>query len=90
MITIEMSVATYDDTLPMDVTSSEETIGMDIGAEYVMSSTDPFEGSYEYTPSEQTQTIPIEDLRATQDIVINPIPSNYGLITYNGVSITVS
>ena len=90
MITIPMSVATYDDTLPMDVTSSEETIGMDIGAEYAMSSTDPFEGSYEYTPSEQTQTIPIEDLRATQDIVINPIPSNYGLITYNGVSITVS
>lgn len=90
MITIEMSVATYDDTLPMDVTSSEETIGMDIGAEYAMSNTDPFEGSYEYTPSEQTQTIPIEDLRATQDIVINPIPSNYGLITYNGVSITVS
>lgn len=90
MITIEMSVATYDDTLPMDVTSSEETIGMDIGAEYAMSNTDPFEGSYEYTPSEQTQTIPIEDLRATQDIVINPIPSNYGLITYNGISITVS
>ena len=90
MITVEMSVATYDDTLPMDVTSSEETIGMDIGAEYAMSDTDPFEGSYEYTPSEQTQTIPIEDLRATQDIVINPIPSNYGLITYNGVSITVS
>lgn len=90
MITVEMSVATYDDTLPMDVTSSEETIGMDIGAEYAMSDTDPFEGSYEYTPSEQTQTIPIEDLRATQDIVINPIPSNYGLITYNGISITVS
>ena len=90
MITVEMSVATYDDTLPMDVTSSEETIGMDIGAEYAMSDTDPFEGSYEYTPSEQTQTIPIEDMRATQDIVINPIPSNYGLITYNGVSITVS
>lgn len=90
MITVEMSVATYDDTLPMDVTSSEETMGMDIGAEYAMSNTDPFEGSYEYTPSEQTQTIPIEDLRATQDIVVNPIPSNYGLITYNGVSITVS
>ena len=90
MITIPMSVATYDDTLPMDVTSSEETLGMDIGAEYVMDDTNPFEGSYEYTPSEQTQTIPIEDLRATQDIVINPIPSNYGLITYNGVSITVS
>lgn len=90
MITIEMSVATYDDTLPMNVASSEETIGMNIGASYSMSNADPFEGSYEYTPSEQTQTIPIEDLRATQDIVINPIPSNYGLITWDGITLTVS
>ena len=90
MITIPMSVATYDDALPMDVTSSKETVGMDIGAEYAMSSTDPFEGSYEYTPSEQMQTIPIEDLRATQDIVIQPIPSNYGLITWDGRTLTVS
>lgn len=90
MITVEMSVATYDDTLPMDVTSSEETIGMNIGASYSMSNADPFEGSYEYTPSEQTQTIPINDLRATQDIVINPIPSNYGLITWDGITLTVS
>lgn len=90
MITIEMSVSTYDDTLPMDVTSSTETLGMEIGATYAMSTADPFEGSYEYTPSEQLQTIPINDKRATQDIVINPIPNNYGLITYNGTSITVS
>lgn len=90
MITVEMSVATYDDTIPMEITSSEETIGMDIGAAYSMSNAAPFEGSYEYTPSGQAQTIEIADMRATQDIVINPIPNNYGLITWDGSTLTVS
>lgn len=52
--------------------------------------TDPFQGAYEYTPTQSTQTIPIEGLKALQDIVINPIPNNYGLITWNGSVITVS
>lgn len=52
--------------------------------------TNPFEGDYEYTPSGETQTIEINGLRAIADIVINPIPSNYGLITWNGSTITVS
>lgn len=49
-----------------------------------------YDGDYEWTPTEQTQTIEIEGLRATENITINPIPSNYGLITYNGTTITVS
>ena len=52
--------------------------------------TNPFTGSYEYTPTSETQTIAIDGLRATADIVINPIPENYGLITWNGSIITVS
>lgn len=50
----------------------------------------PYEGEYEFTPSAETQVIEIEGKRATQDITINPIPSNYGLITYSGSGITVS
>lgn len=51
---------------------------------------DPFEGDYEYTPSEETQTIQIAGKSAYQNITINPIPSNYGLITWNGATLTVS
>lgn len=50
----------------------------------------PFTGEYEYTPTEETQTIPINGKRATQNITINPIPNNYGLITWDGTTITVS
>lgn len=49
-----------------------------------------YEGDYEFTPTSETQTVAIEGLMARQDIVINPIPSNYGLITWNGSTITVS
>ena len=49
-----------------------------------------FEGPYEYTPTEDTQTVGISYKMATQDIVINPIPWNYGLITWNGSTLTVS
>ncbi len=49
-----------------------------------------FSGAYEYTPTSQTQTIDIGGMAARQDIVINPIPSNYGLITWNGSTLTVS
>ena len=49
-----------------------------------------YEGSYEITPSSETQTLPTEDRVAVENIVIKPIPQNYGLITWNGSTITVS
>lgn len=51
---------------------------------------DPFTGEYEYTPTQSTQTVEISGKMATQNIIINPIPSNYGLITWNGSALTVS
>lgn len=49
-----------------------------------------YEGVYEFTPTDQSQTIPIAGKTPAQDIIINPIPSNYGLITWNGSTLTVS
>lgn len=49
-----------------------------------------YTGDYTFTPTQESQTIPIEGLTATQDITINPIPSNYGLITWDGATLTVS
>jgi len=49
-----------------------------------------FPGAYEYTPSNVMQMIEIEGYKATQNIVIHPIPQNYGLITWNGLGIKIS
>ena len=49
-----------------------------------------YEGAYSVTPSNQRQVLPSAHHSLLNDIVIEPIPSNYGLITYNGSVITVS
>ena len=49
-----------------------------------------YEGPYEFTPTEETQTVACAEKLTTENIVINPIPNNYGLITWNGSIITVS
>lgn len=51
---------------------------------------DPYEGEYTVTPSAEAQTLEIEGKWARRDIVVQPIPSNYGLITWNGAILTVS
>ena len=50
----------------------------------------PYEGEYVFTPTSETQTVPTKDKVLLDDIIINPIPNNYGLITYNGAIIRVS
>lgn len=51
---------------------------------------DVYTGIYEFTPTQETQVIGIKNKQAIADIVINPIPNNYGLITWNGSTLTVS
>ena len=51
---------------------------------------DPYEGSYDITPTTERQIIQMAHKEAIQDLIIEPIPQNYGLITWNGSYITVS
>lgn len=51
---------------------------------------DPYQGEYRITPSTQTQTLITGGKYLQHNVVVDPIPSNYGLITYNGSTITVS
>lgn len=56
----------------------------------LIDTTTVYDGAYEFTPSGSTQTIDIANKKALNNITINPIPSNYGLITWDGSTITVS
>ena len=49
-----------------------------------------YRGPAEFTPSSEVQTIEIANMTSLTDITINPIPENYGLITWNGSTLTVS
>lgn len=50
----------------------------------------PYGGPYEVTPSADTQVLATASCALDGDITVYPIPSNYGLITWNGSVLTVS
>lgn len=64
----------------------------ELSADFIFERSDveDFDGAYTYTPTQEEQVINIDGKKATQNITINPIPNNYGLITWNGSVITVS
>lgn len=49
-----------------------------------------YTGEANITPSTTEQVLATAEKVVTRNIVINPIPSNYGLITWNGSTLTVS
>ena len=50
----------------------------------------PYSGPYTATPSNSVQVFAVDGKKMMQDFTVNPIPSNYGLITWNGSTLTVS
>ena len=66
------------------------TIALGVGGSMYAVGPPYYEGSYDIVPSSEAQTIHIDGMRAAHDLIIEPIPSNYGLITWDGSTITVS
>ena len=50
----------------------------------------PYTGQTAVIPSDTRQILPTAGTLLTQDITIEPIPQNYGLITWNGSTLIVS
>lgn len=49
-----------------------------------------YAGEYEITPSLETQTLETAYRVLTSNVVIAPIPSNYGKISYDGSTLTIT
>ena len=90
MITIPMQVSVSEVLLPVAVAVSAVNIPVQVAASYQMRDGEIYDGPYEFTPTQETQTVSTAEKLLLENIVINPIPQNYGLITYNGAIITVS
>ena len=50
----------------------------------------PYEGEYIVDPTTETQILLTKNLRMIDNLVINPIPNNYGLVTWNGSFLVIS
>ena len=78
---------TFDDAQTMDVGFQTDSFEVDFSTNV---QSGDYSGPYEVTPSTQTQTLATANKTLSQNVVVKPIPSNYGLITWNGSTITVS
>lgn len=64
------------------------SLGMDTAIYAAVS--EHYAGPYQVTPGPAPQVLDTAGKMADEDITIGAIPSNYGLITWNGSTLTVS
>ena len=74
------------DSIDVDFQEGDERFDVSFGAGIEKE----YHGQTEVIPSQETQVLHTANRALTENIIIDPIPSNYGLITYNGSVITVS
>lgn len=84
--TATLSEDRYTATLADDAYQAE--LGVAVNVNVVTG--EHYMGETTVTPSDEIQTLHTQSLFVDSDIIINPIPSNYGRITWNGSVLTVS
>lgn len=89
MITVNLRV---EEQSPISLEVSEGTICSPLGVDTVIvSSTVPnYEGTYHITPGDEVVILNTNGMKMGRDVTIDPIPSNYGKIGWNGSYLTVS
>ena len=77
--------------IPIAFDDATENLSADIGSVQVRYIIPPtYTGETTVTPSEEEQTLLTDGFLMANNITINPIPSNYGLITWDGSKLIVS
>lgn len=81
---------TASKSIEIGLTAESSTVSMELTASAGSIEGEPYEGPYAVTPSKRTQILQTKNLVATANITVEPIPDNYGLITWDGSILTVS
>lgn len=86
-IVVDMDVG-YSDPVPMSV-DTDSVFPMDVGTSIQIVKVKLQDK--EVTPSATAQIVVADsDYDGLSEVLVNPIPTNYGLVTFNGSVITVS
>ena len=90
LIPVETITGSISEVASIDAELSEvETISAEITIPTYIN-VDVYDGEYEFAPTTETQVINTTNKTLTNNIVISPIPSNYGRITWDGGRLTIS
>lgn len=89
-VVVPLSVAESAATIGMSI--AEDDVTLQVGLETAIEAFEgqTYDGPYTVTPSDDAQTLATEGYLMTGNVVVEPIPSNYGRITWNGAVLTVS
>ena len=74
----------------LSVIESNLNVRMGLSSHIEMIRADYYDGSYDITPTQERQVFPVQYKTMAEDFIVEPIPSNYGLITWNGSYLMVS
>lgn len=85
---VRLSVS--EDAYALKACERVQRIGVTESTELRLVDYPTYEGDAEFTPSETAQVIPTAGHLVLSDMTINPIPSNYGRVTWDGSTLTVS
>ena len=69
-------------------TDTQKTLSVD--GQFYNIGVPEYDGSYQVEPSATETVLSCEGMKMIQNVIVSPIPSNYGLITWDGSTITVS
>lgn len=88
-VVVPLTLSGQDQQIPLEVgTSQDISLGMDTTV--TASINERYDGPYTATPSASAQVLATAGKLMTEDITIERIPSQYGLVTWDGSVITVS
>lgn len=89
-IRIDMTVTESQQNYCLKVTETNTPIQVDVETPVVAGTAKEYKGECDITPTDAKQVFNTEGMRCPHNFIVEPIPNNYGLITYNGSIITVS
>lgn len=69
---------------------ADEGVTLKLGDPYIDGGAREYEGAYEVEPTAYEQVLPTAYLKMARDVVVKPIPSNWGMISWDGSSLMVS
>lgn len=87
-ITLDISPNVYELTVSVDGVTIEQDMAMDMAVQAVTG--EHYDGPVTITPGTQAQVLETAGLFVDSNITVAPVPNNYGLITWDGATLTVS
>lgn len=89
-VPVQLNVEESINQFALGVAENSVQVFFGVSTQIVTSTVPDYGGPYDFTPSSELQTIETTGFRMTDNVTINPIPNNYGLIGWNGSILTVS